>query len=178
MLAFSCSGQQSNDRQLIEKSVHNFYDWYIGTINSGKYFDLFKQSEREDGMTKLDTEIYFEKLKSFGTVSDEFILSERLRLKKCDELLSTVTWTKYKESDGFDYDDKCELNFYYWIFSQEPVEGIKIKRVTVDKNVSTVELTFFITQDGKQIDMASAYDIHITLNKQNGMWFLRTIERK
>jgi hypothetical protein len=178
LLTFSCSGQKSNDRQLIEKSIHKFYDWYIGTVNNGSNYKLTQPVKGTDGMTKLDSKLYFDKLESIGTVSEQFINSVTTRLKVCDNFLKTVTWEKFQQGEGYEYDDKCDfLYFYYWIFSQEKVDGIQINEVTIDKNTSLAQLTFKLVENGKEVTL-DEYNILVSLEKQGTDWFINEIKRK
>jgi hypothetical protein len=160
------------------KTIHTFYDWYIGTLNSKIYSDLVRPVKSDNGMTKLDVRRYAEELTALGTFTDHFIATEFGRVETCNLFLRSITWEKFNELSIQDYNKKCDfLYFYYWLFNNVDTKGVEVRSITKNGKKSVVKLVLIVAELESQQDTID-HEIHVTLKKGDKIWLINELERR
>lgn len=156
------SGQNSIELSNITKTIHDFYKWYdafqmdqtrnIGiTDDSGKHLVL--------DTTKMTQ--YFANIKASGFISDEFISTEKVLLKKCE-----AAWQNEEkgdvpscmDGDRFFCAQDWDINFW----TQAPVN---LEQLGTDHVKATLSGTEGGTSREQQLE----------LKKENGKWLITSI---
>lgn len=144
----------------VAQIVNGFYDWYSTSIKGKKYSDYKPRFvESKNGMTTLDCSTYLENLKTYG-FSDSLIIKERLSYSQCIENLEKVKFSDFEKTIYTDLDEyeqaNCDFgNYYRWTGGQEPIDGIRI-----------VKITFFSTDEA-----LVSIDYYLTNTKENNRYY-------
>lgn len=173
-LVFGQENIQENNQ--IKQTALSFYDWYVKAINTGSgIFDAFVVRNNDD-MCRLDTSAYFNEIRKLGTISEKFILSEKIRFKCCSEGISKISWQEYKyHDDPYAYDNICPtMSYYFWIHSQELPDGVELKTITVDKNKAEAVLVLYNLSDNNKVYWPEPYPI-VCLEKESKIWKITRI---
>ena len=163
-----CWGQKISDQEKAKASVLSFYNWYIGITNNHSYSEYVKGVEDKNGITRLETKEYFKRLDSLGVIGQEFIDSEKIRMKPCADLLATIPWTEFSAAEDFPYSDKCGFFYnYYWTGGQEPRGGVQVFKGGVYDDKATVEAHLYYGND-----KANGSTVIVHLREKKGKWMI------
>jgi hypothetical protein len=153
LIGFSINSRASDDLKAdsikVIQIVEGFYNWYLTAIKEKVYSDYKpKFVESENGMTTLDYSKYIENLTKYR-FSDSLIIKEKQSFSDCIENLGIVKFTDFQKTTFVDLDEyeqaNCDFgNYYRWIGGQEPIDGIRIKRVKfISTDVALVSIDYF-----------------------------------
>lgn len=187
----SCNSEQSvtivdaHTEQLTQGSIQkeeirtialSFHQWYMSTIedpsSSNTSVNIVKG---KNGKCQFDFYGYFDALRKLGTVSEKFLLSEKDRVRGCEDYLKTINYTDYISSDAYLYQDDCpHLYHMYWIRSQEPYSGIEVEELTKRGNNWQAKLVFY--NDFEKKEYHRNYQPIVTLSQEGESWRIISIK--
>lgn len=174
------SQYSKQEEDSIKKIGTSFYDWYIKTIKASNGtipFD-FIIVEGQNGKCKVDFEPYFKELRKLNTISVKFMEREIMRSKECVEHMKTVSWSEFKNSDVYAYEDFCPCYTYmYWLQSQEPYDDVSILEMKKADGAWFVKLQLYNIFDSKLYIYNYFYPI-VKIEKENSKWLITKIELK
>lgn len=162
------------------KITNNFFDWYINAI-SGKVESVFQPRfiESTDGMTTLDFKEYFENLKKHN-FSDKLIEKEKDSYNDCLENIEIIKYSDFKtqftdldqfENIGCDFE-----NYYRWTGGQEPIQGIRIKKVLKKSKNRIIVIVEYFFDNGGSYGLTYWGNNNISFQRINGDWKIDNID--
>ncbi|MBC7390463.1 MAG: hypothetical protein H7329_14705 [Opitutaceae bacterium] len=179
--AFKLNAQNTIKVDSLEicNTVNDFFEWYLEAINQKRHSEfqpVFVESKT--GMTTLDFTKYFYNLTKHGFL-DSLIIKEKLSYQHCLDELRKVKYHDFK-TNFTDLDDfetvQCDFsNFYRWTGGQEPIDGIKIKSVTL---INTYSAKVLIQYFDKNLEKNKNFywgNNLVTLTKVEHSWKIESI---
>lgn len=167
--------QDSVEREEIKTTALSFHKWYMAATddphNSSSSAHIVKG---ENGKCQFDFYDYFDAIRKLGTVSEKFLLSEKERVRDCEEYMKTVNYADYISSDAYVYQDECPHFYYmYWIRSQEPYSGIEVEELSKKGDNWQAKLIFY--NDYEKKEYYDYYQPIVTLAKEGKSWKIISI---
>ncbi len=177
-------GQISDDNDSIEvcRITTDFFKWYLNAI-SGKEKSVFQPRfvESPNGMTALDFNDYFKNLKKHNFTAD-LIKKEKDSYNECLENLEKIKYSDFKtqftDLDQFE-NISCDFeNYYRWTGGQEPIQGIRIKEVSLISNTQAKVTIDYFFDNGNGYGIAHWGNNVITLLMIKDHWKINDINWK
>ena len=160
--------------------VNDFYNWYLNAIKKHQYAEFNPQFTSDDkGMTTLSFSPYLENLAKHH-FSDELISKEEKSYQNCLANLEDVKFADFQKTAFTDIDEYeeagCDFgNYYRWIGGMEPVDGIRIKRISFQsENLASVFIGYF-KQDAKSGKKTYWGNNTLTLIRKQQNWYIDNI---
>lgn len=183
----SCKGQANSkefsnesdrdtvrEEKIVKDVALSFHRWYMESSNADSDVWDFNIVESKNGHCELDSSGYFNSLRRIGTISEKFIQNEWNRVSKCADFLRTLKWRLYINSEAYEFQDYCDIYYYYWTRTQEPFDGVEVKRILKQEDKYVVTLVFYYGLESK------VYSHHyfpvVTVEKENNHWRISKIE--
>lgn len=170
IFVFSCSLEKKNVYEA-EETVTDFYAWYLdGYYNNDKNIEL--SFVNNNGITTLDTSVYFNKIRESGFFSEKYIENRKIQIEPCIKLVNKLPPEEVKNYDGNPAELikglECNFLFYYnFLFHQgEGVDDIRIKTLILNPKKKN-EVTFIIEQLFEK--KPNGFQLKIILEKE-GKW--------
>lgn len=143
ILMFSCVSETKYTHDA-EKTAIGFYTWYLDDYyNNERNIEL--NFVRSNGITTLDTAIYFDKIRRSGFFSEKYIENKKARIKPCLREINKLDWEVIKNYDGNPAEliEGIECNFlmsYNFLFHQgEGTDAIELHTLILNpKNEDAV----------------------------------------
>lgn len=168
----SCQDNETNRfSKPIAKTVTDFYTWYLdGYYNNEKNIEL--SFVNSDGISSLDTFVYFNKIRESGFFSEEYINNRKIQIESCLLEINKLDWGVVKNYDGNPAEliKGIECNFlmaYNFLFHQgETVKDVEVEVImldTEDVNKVVVVAEQLIEKDGK----SNGFKMLVTLVKED-----------
>lgn len=152
----------------IEQSGRSFYDWYFK--NDFPNCEIVKG---KNGYCVMDTISYFKTLRNLGTISEQFIRSERDRLQNCAEFIENFEYEEYQNVQVYDPGHYCSyLYTMNWLGSEDPAAKFWTQNVT-KINDTTASVAIYIAYDisGNDKQLLST----VFLKKEKNKWMMTEI---
>lgn len=164
----------------ISETALSFYKWYIDYENGKDSSIILGISKGENGKCTLENmDKYLGSLKSIGTLTNDFIDTEKSRLLKCKIYLQSYDWDKFSSSTIYEVTDDTPCSCFttnYWFQSQESVDEAGIIKYKKNNNALMVDIAFFTNDDyGRHQQYFYAIEHLVKINKN---WFIDKIDVK
>lgn len=164
-----------DEKKQIEQVALSFHRWNIECIlkETGSIAYDFEIIKDANDKCKLDSTQYFKNLRKLGTISEKFIQLEWQRVEKCSNFLKELDWKTYNSADAYEYQEFCDIYFYYWTRTQEPFHGVEVKRSKKIDDYYMVTLVFYYNYGNKEYVEYSMPLVKV--ETENGDWKITEI---
>lgn len=165
------------DTAAVQEAALSFHLWYLENAAKGNAVPIEAQvGSGADGQAQLITNPYFLELQRLGSISDEFLDRERARFRPCAQAVKSVSWEEYQQAEPGMFDQECGfLSYYYWLRSQEVMDGVEAVETTIDDDEAGVRLRFYDMEEGNKSYWPD-HDAIVHLTATPKGWMITEIE--
>jgi len=172
----------TTDSTQIDNVVNEFFSWYLTAIRQSEYLEFKPQFiENGNGMTTLDCTRYLTNLRKYH-FSDSLIELEKQSYQVCISHLEKVKYADFKSTftDLDDFEEtNCDFgNYYRWTGGQELIDGIRIRKMQLIKNITVLVSLEYYEYDSSTNKYYYWGHNKLTLSYNSGKWKITNINWK